>query len=278
MFSKKEIIKLSKKYNFSPKKRWGQHFLISKRETKAILKEANLKKRDIVLEVGAGMGNLTYFLAKKCKKVIAVERDERLVEILKKILKDQKNVKIIKADILKFNPKKYNLQKFKYKVVANLPYYLSSRFLRTFLEKFPPKEMILLLQKELAEKILAKDKKESILSLSVKFFAKPKILGIIKKELFWPKPKVDSAILKLEIKRKKSKIKKELFFKFLKTGFSHPKKKLISNLVMKLNFEKEELEKLFEEIKLEKNIRPTHLSLKEWVNLITYLSHLKVKK
>lgn len=275
MFSKKEIIKLSKKYNFSPKKRWGQHFLISKRETKAILKEANLKKRDIVLEVGAGMGNLTYFLAKKCKKVIAVERDERLVKISKKILKDQKNVKIIKADILKFNAKKYNLQKFKYKVVANLPYYLSSRFLRTFLEKFPPKEMILLLQKELAEKILAKDKKESILSLSVKFFASCKMTKVVKKDKFWPKPTVDSALIKLKVKKNLPKIKKEVFFKILKAGFLPKRKKLTSNLSKNLKIKKEILEKIFKKLKIKNLERAENLSLNQWIKLSKEIQNFK---
>lgn len=275
MFSKKEIIILSKKFNFFPKKKLGQHFLISKRDIKKILEEAKLKKEDVVLEVGAGMGNLTIPLAKKCKKVIAVEKDEKLVEILKENLKDFKNVEIVEGDILKFDIKKYNLKKFEYKILGNLPYYLSSHFLRIFLEKYPPKEMVILIQKELAEKIIAKDGKESIISLSVKFFAKPKILGIIKKELFWPKPKVDSILLKLKVKRNLPKIEKEDFFRIIKAGFFPKRKKLFSNLSKNLKIEKETLKKIFKKLNINFLERAEKISLDQWIKIIIEIKKIE---
>lgn len=275
MFSKKEIKKLFKKYNFSPKKRLGQYFLISKKEVRKILKEANFKKNEIVLEVGAGTGNLTIPLAKKSKKVIAIEKDEKLIKILKEKLKNFKNVKIIKGDILKFNVRKYGLKEFEYKILGNLPYYLSSYFLRIFLEKYPPKEMVLLVQKELGEKIIAKKRKESILSLSVKFFAKVNLIKTIKKEKFWPRPKVDSVLLKLKMRKKLPKIKKEIFFKIIKAGFFPKRKKLISNLSKNLKIEKEFLKETFKKIRINFSERAENLSLDQWLKLSKKIRDLK---
>jgi len=118
----RELKKLLKKYNLRPSRRLGQNFLVDEKVLRKIIEAAELSKNDIVLEIGPGIGNLTVKLAKRVKKVVAVEKDQRMIEILKETLKDFKNVKIIKADILKFSPKIYNLKSKIYKVVANIPY------------------------------------------------------------------------------------------------------------------------------------------------------------
>lgn len=275
MSLKKEFQKNLKDYQVSPKKYMGQNFLISERIYRKIVEAANLSKKDEVLEVGGGIGYLTNLLAQKAKRVLSVEKDKSLSKILKETTKENKNVKIIEGDIRYFNPLEYGLKKRKYKIVANLPYYLTSFFLRTFLEKYPPKSMVLLVQKEVAERIVAKNKKESLLSLSVKFFSLPKVISLVKKENFWPKPKVDSAILELKIK-KKTLVNPKDFFSLLKIGFSSPRKKLIKNLSRK--FKREKIEKIFQELNIPSKSRAEDLSLENWISLTKILSSDKIKK
>ena len=179
-------------------KRLGQHFLVNKTIVSDIIGAGELSKNDIVLEVGPGKGVLTEALAQKAK-VVAIEKDGELVKYLKEKFKNQKNVEILEGDILKTSPKNYGLRTMDYKLIANIPYYITSRFLRMFLSQaeLRPKLMVLLVQREVAERIVARDGKESLLSLSVKAYGKPKIIKIVKKGNFFPPPKVDSAIIKI---------------------------------------------------------------------------------
>jgi len=232
----KEIKNWLKKYNIRPSRRLGQNFLIDEKVLRKIIEAAELSKDDIVLEVGPGIGNLTAELAKRVKKVIAIEKDQKMVEILKELLEGWKvrNVKIVKADILKFSPKIYNLKSKIYKVVANIPYYLTSPLIRKFLENtgVQPLQMVLMVQKEVAQRIVARPPDMSILAVSVQFYAKAEIISYISKKSFWPQPKVDSAIIKIKplINTDKRLINADLFFKIVKAGFSQPRKQLINNL------------------------------------------------
>lgn len=180
-------------------KRLGQHFLTNKQVIADILRAGEVSKNDIILEVGPGKGILTEALAEKAQKVIAVEKDKELVEYLKEKFLGSKNIKIIHGDILKVDIKTYGLRIMDYKLIANIPYYITSRFLRMFLSQARLRSslMVLMLQKEVAERIVAKDSKESLLSLSVKAYGKPEIIKIVKKGNFFPPPKVDSAIIKI---------------------------------------------------------------------------------
>ncbi|RLC39954.1 MAG: hypothetical protein DRH33_01455 [Candidatus Nealsonbacteria bacterium] len=171
------IKNLLKKEKIRPKKKLGQNFLISKRILKEIIKSSQLKPNETVLEIGPGLGILTEELAKRVKKVICVEKDSRMVKILKEGLKDFKNVEILKGDILKFSiftvlsqqnfPKgHFQFSKRNYKLVANLPYYITSPVIRMFLEtKNPPKLMVLMVQKEVAQRICASPPKMSKLAV-----------------------------------------------------------------------------------------------------------------
>jgi len=263
----KELIGLLNK-NF-PLKSFGQNFLIRESILKKIASFAEIKEDDFVLEIGPGFGNLTKELAKKAKKVLAVEKDKRMVSLAKEFLKNFKNVEILNEDILKIDLSKLNLPK-KYKVVGNLPYHISKPVIQKFLKaKEKPNLMIFLVQKEVAQRICAKAPKTNFLALFVQFYAKAKILDYVKKEYFWPRPKVDGAILKIEpLKNGYEKIiDPEIFFKVLKAGFSHPRKQLINNLTSFLGQDKIKITEILEKNKILKTKRPENLNLKTWVKL-----------
>lgn len=260
---------LLKNYGIRPSKKLGQNFLIDEKAFEKILETAELLKTDTVLEIGPGIGNLTLKLAKKVKKVVAVEKDRKMCEILKKMLQDfnVKNVKIIKGDVLKLNPKPYTLKP--YKIIANLPYYITSPLIRKFLEfKKLPEAMVLMIQKEVGQRICAKPGKMSLLAVSVQFYAEPKIIFNVSKKSFWPEPKVDSVIIKIvPLKVKFSKKFTERFFKIVKAGFSQPRKQLINNLSKKLNMRKERIKEWLLKNKVQPSQRAETLSVDKWQKL-----------
>jgi 16S rRNA (adenine1518-N6/adenine1519-N6)-dimethyltransferase len=271
--SAKNIKNLFLKYKIQPSKGLGQNFLINKKSLEQILESANLQKDDTILEVGPGVGNLTQELAKRVKKVISVEKDQKMVEILKETLKEFKNVEITKGDILKIGNweliENWKLKIENYKVVANLPYYVTSPVIRKFLEnEAPPKEMVLMVQKEVAQRICSKPPRMNLLAVSVQFYAKPKILFYVSKKSFWPSPKVDGAILKISafIQCKDSAFNQR-FFRIIKAGFSQPRKQLVNNLAKSLKLDKIEIRNWL----LKNNIQPTQraetLRIEDWVIL-----------
>ncbi len=261
LFYEKEVKSLLKKYNIRPSKGMGQNFLVNKSILSKVIESSDLKPDDTVLEVGPGMGVLTTELAKKVKHVIAVEKDLKMLEILSDTQLHQKNIEIINADILKYQSEIEN-----YKVVANIPYYLTSPLIRKFLEeKNPPSMMVLMIQKEVAQRICSKPPNMSLLAVSVQIYADPKIVSYVKKEYFWPKPKVDSAIIKItNINNKKIDVDFEKLFKIVKAGFSQPRKQLGNNLSKYLKIEREKINQWL----LQSNIKPEQraetLAIKDW--------------
>lgn len=212
------------------KKHLGQHFLTSKPAVSKIISSSNLKKDDLVLEIGPGKGFLTEDLLKNCS-VLAVEKDPDMVSFLKeKFEKQIKNgqLEIIEGDILKMDFDNI-LNNKKYKLIANIPYYITGEIIRLFLEsKNKPEIITLLIQKEVAERIIAKNGKETILSLSVKFFGEPILIDTVKAGSFNPKPKVDSAII--QIKNIKQRDFEKNFFDLVKKAFSHKRKMFLANI------------------------------------------------
>jgi len=272
----RELKKLLKKYNLRPSRRLGQNFLVDEKVLRKIIEAAELSKNDIVLEIGPGIGNLTVKLAKRVKKVVAVEKDQRMIEILKENLKDFKNVKIIKADILKFSPKIYNLKSKIYKVVANIPYYLTSPLIRKFVEtvEVKPQLLVLMVQKEVAQRICTKPPDMSILAVSVQFYAKAEIISFVSKKSFWPQPKVDSAIIKI-IPRKSAlpiRVNPLLFFKVVRAGFSQPRKQLANNFSKKLGIDKIKVREWLLKNKIQPTQRAETLNLEDWINLTKSLN------
>jgi 16S rRNA (adenine1518-N6/adenine1519-N6)-dimethyltransferase len=287
------------RYKIRPSKGLGQNFLIDKNALKKIIEAAGIKPSDVIIEIGPGLGVLTQALAKQAKTVIAIEKDPKMCEILKENLKDYNNIKIINADILKTRlacepqPRRERssstgVENYKiknYKVVANLPYYITSPVIRKFLEADnPPKLMVLMVQKEVAQRICGKPPRMSLLAVSVQFYANPEIIGYVKKQSFWPQPKVDSAILKISafIQRKYPAFNQR-FFRIVKAGFSQPRKQIASNFMKKLALSSPKglALSLSKGVKLNKNqiinwlalnkINPTQraesLDIKDWINL-----------
>ncbi len=252
----------------------GQNFLKDKNIVKKIIDSANLQPDDFVVEIGPGEGILTEELAKYAKKVLAIEIDPGLAEKLQKKLKNHKNVEIIKADILKINlPELVKKQKIKnnsYKVIANLPYYITSPIIRLFLETgFPPKEMTLMVQKEVAERICRSAGKMSILAVSVQYYARPKLLFEVHKKAFSPVPRVDSAVIKIaDISQNISLLtENKQFFRLIKAGFCAKRKTLINNLSSSLHLDKKIIEEKLKKIDLKPTVRAQELSLKKWKEL-----------
>ena len=256
-----------------PSKGLGQHFLIDKGVLAKIVAAADLQPDDNVLEIGPGLGVLTLELAKRAKKVVAVEKDPRLIPILKENLTNHKNVEIVQKDVLKIGNwnliENWKLEIGNYKVVANLPYYIASPTIRMFLEmEEQPKLMVLMVQKEVAKRITAKPPKMSILAVSVQFYAEAKIISYVSKKSFRPRPKVDSAIIKIIPKAQSIQTPDVcMFFNIVKTGFAQPRKQLVNNLSTGLSIGKEQIKKWL----LKNNIKPTQraetLTMENWLNL-----------
>jgi len=267
--SKKAIQNLLKKYQGRPLKRLGQNFLIDKKAIKKLIRTTNLKPKDIILEIGPGIGTLTIELTKKVKRVIAIEKDPKMVEILKETLKDYENVEIVKGDVLKLDPRTYTLKP--YKVVGNLPFYLAAPVIRKFLElpEARPRAMVLVVQKEVGQRICAKPPRMSILAVSVQFYAKPEIISYISRKSFWPQPKVDGAILRIAppINTDRKLINADLFFRIVKAGFSHSRKQLINNLLKELKLDREKVKDWLLKNNIQPGQRAETLTVKDWTSL-----------
>ncbi len=264
--SKRTIKEILERYTSKPQKTMGQNFLIDKSTLNKIVKSANLTKDDVVLEVGPGLGTLTKELAINSKRVIAIEKDRTMVEILKETLKEYDNIKILQGDILKFND--YSLLTKNYKLVANIPYYLTSPLIRKFLEsEHKPKEIILMIQKEVAQRICSTPPNMSLLAISVQFYAHAKIISYVSKNCFWPAPKIDSAIIKIVPNKEALFIESELFFKVVKAGFSHPRKQLSNNLSKSLKIDKSKINEWLLNNKIKFEQRAETLSISDWQSL-----------
>lgn len=260
----------------SPKKSLGQNFLINAGILQKIVAVAELTSADTVLEIGPGTGNLTKLLSEKAGRVIAIEKDYRLIELLKtELLTNSKytgNVEVIKEDILKFKPEEHGLKDDGYKIVANIPYYITSNLLRVIFESASwrmtsPKLIVLTIQKEVARRIVAKPPDMNLLALSVQLYSEPKIVSYVSRGSFRPIPKVDSAIIKLVPKTGQPE-NREIFFRLIKAGFSEKRKRLVNNLAKNFGVARDNLLKIFEKVGIESFARAENLSLNQWINLV----------
>jgi 16S rRNA (adenine1518-N6/adenine1519-N6)-dimethyltransferase len=259
MVSLKQIKELLQKHNISPKKSLGQNFLIDQNVLNKVVEAVQIEQGDKILEIGAGLGSITCELEKHAF-VLAIEKDTVFSSILKEF--NLKNTKIVEADILDFIQEN-NIGG--HKVVGNIPYHLTSNLIRNLLEtENQPKEMYLIIQKEVGERICKG--KNNILSISVKYYALPKVCFNISKNSFWPLPKVDSVLIKI-LPIKKFEEKDRVFFKVLRAGFSFPRKKLINNLSV-LGVDRQRIKEVFKELGLSENVRAEDLDVLKWVNLV----------
>jgi len=268
---------LLRQFGFKPKKRLGQHFLIDEAVLERILSAAQLSPGDIVVEIGPGLGVLTEGLARRGARVIAVELDSKLVALLKKRLAAFPDVKIIRADILKVTPRQLlqnNLTASElaqgYKVIANLPYYITSPVLRHFLEaQLRPSEMVVMVQKEVGEAIAAIPGKMSLLSVKTQFYSKPVIISYVPAASFYPPPKVDSVILRLDVYSRPPIEVSDVagFFDIVIHGFSSPRKQLRNSLAHSLEMPSSQVASLLEKAGIEGKRRAETLNLEEWREL-----------
>ena len=274
-------------FDLKARKRLGQHFLVDESVLGSILSAAELTSKDVVIEVGPGLGILTRKLAEEAAKVIAVELDPRLVGVLRKRLPLFTNVRIIQGDILKITPGRLLEDDFgalesgrSYKVVANLPYYITSPVLRHFLEaSWKPSLMVVMVQKEVGEAIAAAPGKMSLLSVRTQFYGKPTIITHVPRRSFYPPPKVDSVVLRLDVY---SKLPMEIsdvggFLDIVTGGFSSPRKQLRNSLAQGLGMTPDQVALLLEKAGIEAKRRAESLNLEEWGKLWELLEPLGKK-
>lgn len=281
----------------TPKKSLGQNFLRDEKVLRKIIEAADLQADDFVIEIGPGEGALTEKLAERVQKIIAIEIDTSLIPRLKRKFGDTKNIVIIEGDVLKINLHKllgsegstFGVLKVEpsrnpqnYKVVANIPYYITSPIIRLFLEsEFPPAEMILMVQKEVAERIVAKPGQMSLLTLAVQYYAQAELLFIVDRKSFYPAPEVDSAVIRitpsppspLPIGERvaEGRVRDKKFFRLARAGFSAKRKTLLNNLSSGLHLDKAAVEEKLKTAGLKPTARAQELSVEDWKKLSTLL-------
>ncbi len=271
------------KYGFSFKKSLGQNFLIDPNILRNITEYANLTKESGVIEIGPGIGALTEHLARSSGKVVAFEIDQRLMPILKDTLSPYDNVKIVNEDILKADVKKIINEEFshidKLMVVANLPYYVTTPIiLKLITEALPIQGIVVMLQKEVAERISAKPgtKHYGSLSIAIQYYMTAEVVMIVPKTVFMPQPNVDSAVIRL-MKRPKPKVDvvdEKFFFEVTRASFAQRRKTLINNLTSQLlegKAKKAEIIEVLHSLNIDPTRRGETLSLEEFASLCNAL-------
>src|SRR3989344_4706265 len=291
-----------KRFRIRPDKKLGQNFLVSEQVLDEIIAASELRKTDQVLEIGAGLGVLTRALAEQAGEVIAVEKDRQLARALRQMFRNNRNVKIIQDDALFFDPTVVarsgatkqsqeeiaarpsgarNDETGSYKLVANLPYYITGAILEKFLTaEAKPSLMVLLLQKEVAERLTAMPGEMSILGVSVQLYSDAEVIDYVGKDNFYPSPAVDSAIVRLRIlPRARFDVDEKRFFQLVKIGFSNKRKQLHNNLQVLLTkgpkneSTKEHYKKMLQDLGLNPLCRAQDLSLQDWYRLYERLKN-----
>jgi 16S rRNA (adenine1518-N6/adenine1519-N6)-dimethyltransferase len=281
---------LLQKYEMRAKKGLGQNFLVNSSILHKITQAAELSPSDLVMEVGPGMGVLTRQLLEQAGYLIAVELDTRMIELLKTSLGAYSNFSLINRDILEVDPLDLiqaesgrfpaAVSSAKYKLVANLPYYITQPIIRRFCEaKLKPSLMVIMVQKEVAKNITAKPGDLSILGISVQFYGKPQIVDIVPAGNFYPAPKVDSAILKVEMyPRTAVEVTSENnFFKTVRAGFCAARKQMANSLSQGLDIPKAEVLSLMHKAEVDPQRRAETLTLEDWARLERVFFEVKNK-
>ena len=270
--------------NMKAKKHLGQHFLTSQKALFDMVTAGNIHKEDLVLEIGPGKGVLTEKLLELAGKVIAIEKDTDLIPLLKeKFAKEIESGKleILQRDILLFDPTILKEYKKPYKLIANIPYYITGAIIEQFLStSYQPERMVLLIQKEVAERIIARDQKtgnlggkQSVLSIAVSAYGTPKIIAKVPAGAFFPPPKVDSAIISIEnISLDFFKdVDEKLFFEILKHCFNQKRKQLLGSLKDFLG-ERTKAQQVLQQADIPETARPETLSKEDWKILTQSIS------
>ncbi len=272
LFNPDYLQHLCQKYGLRPSKQYGQNFLLNEEVIEKMIEAGEINKKNTVVEVGPGFGVLTLPISQKAGKVLAYEIEKKIQPYWEERLKEHKNLEIIWGNVL-YN-KDFNLKK--YKVIANLPYQITSQVIRFFLEQEnKPESMVIMVQKEVGERICANPGDLSVLGLSVQFYGKPEIVLLVSKNDFFPAPKVDSAVVKITLKKDLPEVNEKEFFDFIKAGFINKRKLLIKNLKNYLGKKnKEKIDRAFEKIGFLNNVRAQELSVEDWIKLFTMINSL----
>lgn len=264
------IPRLLRQNGLHPDKSLGQTFLVDPVALKGVIEAAELSQEISVLEVGSGLGSLTRYLGTYSAKVVSVELDSRLIPVLENVVASFSNVSVVQGDILKLDIAKL-MGSPGYFVVANIPYYITSKLLRHLLEtEVRPQRMVLTVQHEVASRICAKPGKMSLLALAVQVYGHPRICARIPAGSFYPVPKVDSAVIRIDL-YSQSFIPfplLETFFHFAKAGFSQKRKTLRNSLAAGLGWQPSKVEDLLRTANIEPSRRAETLNLDEWKNLV----------
>lgn len=283
LYSPKYVKEIIEKYGFRFSKSLGQNFLIDGNVVRNIVKGANITKEDYVLEIGPGIGTLTEELALNAKKVVSVELDNSLLPVLEETLSDYENVEIIHGDILEVDINKLidgKLGGGPVKVVANLPYYVTTPIIGKLLEENLNMDSItVMIQKEVADRMVAKHgtKTYGALSVFVNFYTDPEIILKVPKTVFMPQPKIDSAVIKLKIKEELPNIDREQFFKVVKAGFSKRRKTILNSLSSYgFDIDKEIIKSSLEKANVKAETRAENISLEDFINISTILPPLNI--
>lgn len=277
--------KFIRKHHIVCKKKFGQNFLIDKDVLRSIIEGAALKEEDTVLEIGAGIGTLTQFLCQNCKRVVSVEIDSDLIHLLRENLDEFNNYEILKADFLKLDLHGlFDFNSIKsFKICANLPYYITTPVLmKIFKEHVPAESVTLTVQKEVARRMIAApgEKDYGALTLAVKYYADARILANVSRNSFIPKPKVDSAVVSLDMLKKPAAyvLDEDAFFKFIKAVFSKRRKTFVNSLKDFMfcgehigNIDSRTIRDALLSLDLHENIRGERLSLDQFAALFNML-------
>jgi 16S rRNA (adenine1518-N6/adenine1519-N6)-dimethyltransferase len=259
---------LLRAHGLHPQKGLGQNFLVDPVALGRIVAAADLMPDDVVVEVGAGLGTMTRILAEQAGHVVAIELDERLIGILHAQLADLPNVEIVHGDVLRISD-------FfsRYKVVANLPYYITSAVLRHFLARVPrPRLMVITVQREVAQRIVARPGEMSLLAVSVQFYGRPRIVARIKAGAFYPPPRVDSAVVRVDVGSRPivtlpNGVGEAAFFRVVRAGFGQRRKMLRNSLSAGLGLPPARVEEVLGRVGVDPRRRAETLSLEEWAEL-----------
>ncbi|MEW5869679.1 MAG: 16S rRNA (adenine(1518)-N(6)/adenine(1519)-N(6))-dimethyltransferase RsmA [Chloroflexota bacterium] len=268
---------LLRRYGLRPDKRLGQNFLIDQAALQAVTAAAAIQPGDSVLEIGPGLGSLTRCLAAQASRVVAVELDGDLLPPLREALQPFDNVEIIQGDILALNPASL-MPASGYLVVANIPYYITSALIRHLLESAHrpqrPQRLVLTVQNEVARRICAQPGELSLLALSVQVYGAPRRLTVIPANAFYPAPKVDSAVVRVDLfpEARFPAAQLNLFFRLAKAGFSQKRKTLRNALAGGMRWSPSEAQVHLENAGIDPQRRAETLSLEEWERLVEEVS------
>ena len=272
---KKETEFLLKQNGLKANKKLGQNFLINEEIINEIVDKACVSNEDTVIEIGPGLGSLTAKLLEKAKKVIAIELDDHLASFLEKRFSLYKNFELIQNDVLKVDLKQITSQTDHVKVVANLPYYITTPIVMKLLEdKLPLESITVMVQKEVGERFCAtpNGKEYGAITISILYYTIPQIVIDVPKDNFNPVPEVDSVVVKLDIRKEPPVLlnDEKAFFRLIKAGFSQ-RRKTISNSFMSVGKTKEEIKDILDKLKLKENLRAENLSIEDFANIANLL-------